>query len=273
MVGVHIYSMHANKTTLRRLIRSIIIEAGEEETTPSVKRMKQRVPQQREEQWSPERLREVTAEEGRDGVLLYMLQCENGGTATELGQGSSRRAYDVVWDGRRVALKIALNDAGVAQNRAEVESSAHRKEFSDILALVRDVDPRYSWIVSDLVEPLGEDNVEGFEDLSGVEWGTFERDLIDYLNEGSKHYRDQPGREVHPFMRKVIAFARRTNTKWGDLINLGHWGKTSDGRIVVLDYGFTEEVSEKHYPKRGQPAPAAAHDSTATKPERGPAAP
>jgi len=264
--------MLTNETSLRRLIRSIIIEAGGEATAP-VRRMKQRVPQQREEQFSPERLRKVTAEGGRDGALLYMLKCKNGGTAAELGQGSSRRAYDVVWDGKRVALKIALNDAGVDQNRAEVSSSERWAEFSDILALVRDVDPRYSWIVSDLVEPLGEDDVEGFEDLSGVEWVNFENDLRKYLQHESQHYGKQPGRKVHPFTKKVIAFARRTNTKWGDLINLGHWGKTPDGRIVVLDYGFTEEVGAKHYPKRGQPAPAAAHDSTATKPERGPAAP
>jgi len=33
----------------------------------------------------------------------------------------------------------------------------------------------------------------------------------------------------------------------GDTITPGHWGKTVDGRIVLLDYGFTEDVAFAYY--------------------------
>jgi hypothetical protein len=32
---------------------------------------------------------------------------------------------------------------------------------------------------------------------------------------------------------------------------LSSWGKTADGRLVLLDYGFTDDVYQKHYKKSG----------------------
>jgi hypothetical protein len=44
-------------------------------------------------------------------------------------------------------------------------------------------------------------------------------------------------------------------TKQGNLLpadidSINHWGKTPDGRCVLLDYGYTEDVHKSHYSNR-----------------------
>jgi hypothetical protein len=35
-----------------------------------------------------------------------------------------------------------------------------------------------------------------------------------------------------------------------DVIVLQHWGKTADGRVVLLDHGATMEIIKNHYPEK-----------------------
>ena len=67
------------------------------------------------------------------------------------------------------------------------------------------------------------------------------------------------------FTKKVFSMAEKgkNRLKLGDLTVLDHWGKTPDGRVVILDYGFTEDVAEKHYSK--SPTPQKPSDDQATR--------
>ena len=51
----------------------------------------------------------------------------------------------------------------------------------------------------------------------------------------------------NPFVLNIVKSLESSELLIGDLLNAGHWGKTADGRIVLLDYGFTRDVAEKHY--------------------------
>lgn len=179
-----------------------------------------------------------------------------------LGAGSSRIVYEVEWDGSPLALKVALNPAGISQNRAETASSERWAEYQDILAVVRDVEPsgRYLWILSDRVKSVGYNE---FENLSEMYWDgepdAFVEKLSDYLG-GDANEKDPEEEEESEFLCRVVSFARKSQAKLGDLIVLDHWGRVED-RLVVLDYGFTEEVWEKHY-KSAQKTQS--HDSSMT---------
>lgn len=35
--------------------------------------------------------------------------------------------------------------------------------------------------------------------------------------------------------------------QYGDLLEVDHWGKTADGKIVLLDYGFNEDIAKQYY--------------------------
>lgn len=68
----------------------------------------------------------------------------------QIGQGSSRRVFVL---SSRYVLKVAMKDAGRAQNLFEYKLS-NDPTVSPVLAKVHDADPKGLWLVSDLVKPL-----------------------------------------------------------------------------------------------------------------------
>lgn len=181
-----------------------------------------------------------------------------------LGEGSSRAAF--LLDSKRV-LKVAINNKGLAQNKAEYELSQHPGVAPLVTRIFR-VGKDYSWLVSELVRPL-RTNKE-FEQLTQVPWSFFISFLSFYEGNGDigksfnlavKSQIDQDRRKKSPFpgisVRRIehLPFIGRFMTALGnrpdlipaDLMKLDHWGKTPDQRVVLLDSGYTEEVWSSHY--------------------------
>jgi hypothetical protein len=50
----------------------------------------------------------------------------------------------------------------------------------------------------------------------------------------------------HPFVDKIADLVHNNDLNTGDIVS-DHFGKTADGRIVLIDYGFTEDVAEEFY--------------------------
>lgn len=165
---------------------------------------------------------------------------------TMLGQGSSRAAFLL---SGKYALKIALNDKGLGQNEAEVSVYTNPKS-QPVVAKVYSSDPDYNWIVSDIVKPVK--SVQEFEQLSGIDWRTFS----DYINNNVKQKTQD--KSAPTFVKAIINTAIQNGLLRGDLAQqdwkrdptqdvMDHYGKTPDGRLVLLDYGFTDDVFSKHY--------------------------
>jgi len=149
----------------------------------------------------------------------------------KLGQGSSRAAY--LLSGRYV-LKIAINKKGLAQNETEASVYTNPKT-KEVVAKIHDYDHDYKWLISDVVNPIKSE--EEFEQISGEPWQEFIDGVWD---------DDKP--------QTLLSIAARSTVKsndlmFGDVDNVEHWGKTPDGRVVLLDYGFTGEVFDKYYSK------------------------
>lgn len=182
-----------------------------------------------------------------------------------LGTGSSRRAF--LLSGKYV-LKIALNEKGLAQNQAEMDVFTNPQSQA-VVAKVYSFDPKYQWLISDLVKPITD--VGEFQQLSGIEW----REFCDQVNRGMKNKAVEPSDDA--FVKSVVNTALKNNLLRGDIAQqdhsreasedvLSHWGKTPGGRLVLLDYGFTHEVWASHYSKPEMPkAQDAGHnDKTVT---------
>ena len=45
----------------------------------------------------------------------------------------------------------------------------------------------------------------------------------------------------------LFNFIDSTGLSMGDFWYIGHWGKTMDGRVVLLDSGATEEIMQQYY--------------------------
>lgn len=162
-----------------------------------------------------------------------------------LGQGSSRIVFALT---SRKALKLAKNQKGIGQNEAEI-SVYTDPASTDSVSKIHDADSSNRWIISDMVRPLDSENE--FEQLTGTPWKIFEEDLISVISSSArKSGKASLGKDASEFTKKIYQMAEKGKQKLkvGDLIELDHWGKTPDGRVVLLDSGFTEEVAEKHYP-------------------------
>lgn len=49
------------------------------------------------------------------------------------------------------------------------------------------------------------------------------------------------------FLQALNAFMKSSKLMPADIDNIGHWGKTADERVVILDYGFTDQVAQRFY--------------------------
>jgi hypothetical protein len=167
------------------------------------------------------------------------------------GSGSSRAVFLI---SSRKVLKIAKNEAGVEQNRTEV-SIARDPDVTPVVTHVFDRDKKFQWIVSELVREI-KDPAE-FQKLTGTPWELFvdiltpeevEGDDVDTL------VNDDARTEViasNPIILAAMELAANYELALSDLVDLEHWGKTADGRAVMLDYGYTVDIADKFYQKIG----------------------
>jgi uncharacterized protein YeaC (DUF1315 family) len=153
----------------------------------------------------------------------------------KLGQGSSRAAYLL---SSRYVLKIAINQKGIAQNETEVDVYTNPKS-RPIVSKIHSEDPEYKWLVADVVKPITSE--KEFKNITGIEFDYFIRKLRPLVSGTSSEELPEE------FIQAAVATIRANQLLMADIEVLEHWGKTPDGRAVLLDYGFTREVWKNHY--------------------------
>lgn len=187
-----------------------------------------------------------------------------------LGEGSSRIVFKL---NQKQVVKVALNKKGLAQN--ELEMFAGRDpHIEQLLAGVWDAADDFSWVVSDLVKPLDEDEFTTAEKVIGVSWNDV-REIIGLKRDpdidmsstnpgnhgidiGDGWTADTPpvasgktgvisagnpnclrGQEFLDYLEGFMM--RYQGMLKGDLARLDSWGITPGGCLVLLDYGITKK--------------------------------
>lgn len=154
----------------------------------------------------------------------------------KIGEGSTREAY--IFSQKKV-IKIAKDDKGITQNETEAKISKD-EGIKNIVAKVFEEDPQHKWITSEIVDPLENIDAENtFENISGISWVTFAGTIYPIIR--YKKY-DQVDQIKNQFIKDVTIAIITHNLHISDILRVDHWGKTSDGRLVLLDYGFTGDV-------------------------------
>ena len=167
-----------------------------------------------------------------------------------LGKGSGRVAY-AYSSGK--ALKIAMNEQGFRQNEVEVSVYSQPKT-RDIVAKIYEHDPGMMWVLVELVRPINSEeefmdyvSAEGFSgtvadapDIYGM--NAVVGDIVDNEYEGALAGRVDP---VFAYMLRTVVV--ENDLEVSDIVTKRSWGKTSDGRLVLLDYGFDRANARTHY--------------------------
>lgn len=174
----------------------------------------------------------------------------------QLGEGTARAAY--LLSSTKV-LKIALwaePEKGRAQNEAELDVFTDPRT-RPIVARIFDYDPSFNWLISELVKPTS--YVE-FKKLMGIDLSTLKA-VIDTFDGSVEAYIDDLASNVSKkraralaaderalkFINGVVALNRESDVELGDIVRPDHWGRTLDGRFMLLDYGYTTSVRKKFY--------------------------
>lgn len=197
-----------------------------------------------------------------------------------LGKGSSRVVYAC---SKSKVLKISINDKGYVQNSAEL-GVAHNKEtegaVSAILDFKTDGEGNILWLVSQLVRTVTD--ADEFKSLAGFSWEVYgdtvrafaksnaqndletitssisdqySKRLVRLKNEGdernARYYETLLGdleiMKNSIFFRGIISAMSVNRLMPGDILEIDHYGKTSNGDIVLYDYGFTEDIAKRFY--------------------------
>ncbi len=165
-----------------------------------------------------------------------------------IGSGSSRTAFE--YSSGKV-LKVAspfrgdvygTSKAGIAQNKAEVDAYTNPK-IKPITTKIFDYDSNFNWIISELVRPVSHFEFESYVGCPPMEAA----ELAINFNKSGRTNFDYHDEEVNEGFIEALASLIKEGTHSADLEVISHWGKTSDGRIVVLDYGFNQEVFNEFY--------------------------
>lgn len=202
----------------------------------------------------------------------------------EMGEGSSRIVFAV--SGGK-ALKIATNPKGLAQNEAEIDIFTNPKTkpvvarifdadqqnewiISEIVQPFPEnekywqnevgVDWNYfssfirEWVEEDkiAIQAWMTEKIQGYTEAIRTYESRLRPEQYPHsydLKRAREQLQTVLGIQKSQFLQGVIALME-SGLEAGDLIgfgSLGHYGKTVDGRIVVLDYGFTKNVADQHY--------------------------
>lgn len=190
--------------------------------------------------------------------------------------GSSRTVFKV---SDRLVLKMAnLEDGGAkgeTQNRTEQQ--AYASFGGDVLTTVYAYHPKFWWIFAERVDEFRFTNE--FQAVTGIDFQTFgnvvmllaknkydlNRTAQDAREEalGAKREFERDKSAINlkkkdrlearvkliesPLMASLVKVMKGVRLLPKDVSTVGHWGKTKDGRAVLLDYGFNDEAYEKHY--------------------------
>ena len=138
----------------------------------------------------------------------------NNGFYKLIGEGSARSVYDL---GNGRVVKVARNRRGIAQN--SVEHNIDLDDNTGLFAPVRAVSEDFRYLVMDKAKDIG--------DISYV-WNYF-------------NVRNNRG-----LFQKIEYISSRYNLLLRDLGRAVNWGQIN-GRPVIIDYGFTRQVSRRFY--------------------------
>lgn len=200
-----------------------------------------------------------------------------------LGEGTARIVYAM---SSNKALKIALDPKGFGQNKAEVDIYTNPK-IKPVVTRIFDADTvRYRWLVAEIAQPLKEGDDAAFEKATGLAFNSFRGLIKEWIADGKRAPETFIGERLKGLLKNyewikkdlpaddwrisdaefvISVYQKALNSpiligvmslieqglETGDLIGnysvIGHYGKTIDGRVVVLDYGYTSDVRDKYY--------------------------
>jgi hypothetical protein len=158
-----------------------------------------------------------------------------------LSSGSSRITFITP---SNTVIKLAKNDKGIAQNKAEANTKMKSKFLNKILDKSKD----YNWIEVEYLDKITESE---FEDLTGVNFKTFGK-CLKYLCEKSSGKKPKELEECKDseVIKEMVRLCKDFDLLYGDIERISSWG-CKDDKVILIDSGLTGKVYATYYSSGG----------------------
>jgi hypothetical protein len=157
-----------------------------------------------------------------------------------LSSGSSRIVY---LTSDKTVVKLAKNDKGIAQNKAESNLKIKSKFLNKIL----DHSSNYAWIQTNFLKKITE---KQFKKLTGIDFDDFGEAIRFGLKDISSSKRSEPDNfeEVSEsdIYKELVEIGKKNKLMPGDIARISSWGQKDD-HPVLIDAGLTKDIFEEFY--------------------------
>lgn len=182
-------------------------------------------------------------------------------TAMFIGAGSSRIVFAI---SPKKVIKLAGGRdedslttrsrwvaAGRGQNKIEYNSFKQATtEMQELLPRIYKAASNFDWLLTELVRPISsDDELQNLLKLSNEQYSSW----MTSLSRGGKnnyHYANffsTLNKDQRKYFITISDIIDKFHLVASDLTDLEQWGKTADGRLVLLDTGATEEILKRYY--------------------------
>jgi hypothetical protein len=158
-----------------------------------------------------------------------------------LSSGSSRIVYLTP---KKTVVKLAKNDKGIAQNKAEANPKLSESKYVNNIIGCAD---NFAWIETSFLKKM---TAKQFKKATGIDFDDFDECIRYGLKSVSGSKKDKPDSydEVSEidFFKEIKELGEKFKLMPGDLAKESSWG-LKDGKPTLIDTGLTKKVFEDYY--------------------------
>lgn len=158
-----------------------------------------------------------------------------------LSSGSSRLVY---LTNDKTVIKLASNDKGVAQNKAEANPKMKSKYLNPAISCSKN----YSWIETHFLDKI---TVKDFKEMTDIEFEDFGQAMsygLKDLSSASNKKKPNNFEKVSksPIYKELKRVAEKFELLPGDISRISSWG-CKGNNPVLIDSGLTRGIFDKYY--------------------------
>ncbi len=169
-----------------------------------------------------------------------------------ISQGTSRYVYDI---GNGLIKKIPKDKRGIWQNESEIRIHNNNID-NDLILHIEDYDKNGEWVIQRKCNPLSENTIHIFKQLTGVDW----QELCDLTYSVRKMIKAHKKKcePIHTtyegdneFLIKFEKYLIDNNIDFfEDFRDPTNWG-VHNGKLYLIDYGM-DSITFKKYISRDE---------------------
>lgn len=158
-----------------------------------------------------------------------------------LSSGSSRIVYLTP---SKTIIKLAKNDKGIAQNKAEANPGMKSKYLNPVISCAKN----HSWCETHYLDKITEKEFQEMTKLNFDDFGEAIRYGLKAVSGNTDKEKPENFEKIakSDIYKEIKDIGEKFKLLPGDMARISSWG-TKDGRPVLIDAGLTRDIYDEFY--------------------------